>query len=51
MSDHTSAALSTARVIAMPAAFQRIRRVVVDREPLPVEPLTVGLGVANDAEC
>lgn len=51
MSDHTSAAPSAARVIAMPAAFQRIRRAVVDREPLPVEPLSVALGVPNDAEC
>ena len=31
MSDHTSAALATARVIATPAALQAIRRLVVER--------------------
>jgi hypothetical protein len=34
MSDHTSAALATARVIATPAALQAIRRLVVERGPI-----------------
>jgi uncharacterized protein (DUF779 family) len=34
MSDHTCAALSTARVIATPAALEAIRRLVVERGPI-----------------